>query len=189
MPHEWAALSVASVCSRSYISGLSRGYELETRVGLSGSRLRGDLLSGALTSLRRLVASMMLAAMASFVLHGAAMAGAHRHAAAPQGCEAVGHVHAEAKASAHVHADGTAHVHLTHDDPGPADHEPSGQHHADGGDNTCCGSLCTVAITAGAPATPSVLLRVTEGLPFLDQDGSGAALTGLKRPPRTTDIT
>lgn len=129
----------------------------------------------------------MLAAMASFVLHGAAMAGAHQHVPASQDCDRTGHVHAQAKGSAHLHADGTAHVHHADGDLGSGDHEPIGDHHADGEEAACCGSLCAVAIAAGAPDTPSIPLAAGS-LPLVNQVGSGADLSGLKRPPRTTDI-
>jgi hypothetical protein len=171
------------------MSDRSTGYHLVTWVRLGHSRWeRGDHLRAALTSLRRLVASMMLVAMTSFVLHGAAMVSSHRHVLASHDCERADHVHVKAQGSTHVHADGSAHVHHAQHDLEGADHKLPDRCHADGGEADCCGTVCAVAIAAAAPNALSVLLRVAKVRPLLDQDGSGADLSGLKRPPRITDI-
>jgi len=45
-----------------------------------------DSLSAALSNFRRLVASLMLVAMASLVIHGGGMAGGHQHGLASSEC-------------------------------------------------------------------------------------------------------
>jgi hypothetical protein len=127
----------------------------------------------------------MLAAMASFVLHGVAMAGGHRHGPTTLGCDPADHAPKVAKGFAHTHADGTRHVHHSSDDVGSAQGEGAHQH-AEGG--ACCGKLCPVAIISGPPDTPSAPLRSADALLVADQNGSGTSASGLRRPPRTTDI-
>jgi len=137
------------------------------------------------TRLRRFVASAMLVAMVSFVFHGSAMAGMHQHGpAAASDCGS----HASAKG--HVHSDGTHHHHAAHVHDG-GDVLAQGDHHDGGGSASsepCCGSMCSIAISARAPETswapvaaPVELMPELPGRPDNRPDG-------LKRPPRTPDI-
>lgn len=152
-------------------------------------------MSAVSDSLLRLVASFMLVAMASFVLHGPAMAGGHRHGSGSQGCETrAAHPHpalassaGEVGAAAHAHADGTAHIHQDHAGAGSPDGAPA-EHQAPGAEAACCGSTCTVAITAPAPDAGSAVIEALTALLPGDRHRSGADLDGLKRPPRSTDI-
>ena len=153
-------------------------------------------MSAAWAHFRRLVASLMLVAMTSFVLHGGAMAGVHQHGMGSIECAAaapVGHVHQAAvhdHSSSHVHqaehdqADGVTHQHAEASvDTADADHPAS-----DAKSSPCCASVCAVALTAiGPDAIPAPIGIVVELLPA-SQNGTGTSLDGLKRPPRTTDI-
>jgi hypothetical protein len=73
-------------------------------------------LSAVWTHFRRLVASLMLVAMTSFVLHGGAMAGVHQHGMGSTECAppaSAGHIH---QAAAHDHS--AAHSHQPEHDHG-----------------------------------------------------------------------
>jgi hypothetical protein len=75
-------------------------------------------LSAVWTHFRRLVASLMLVAMTSFVLHGGAMAGVHQHGMGSTECAppaSAGHIH---QAAAHDHS--AAHSHQPEHDHGSA---------------------------------------------------------------------
>ncbi len=100
-------------------------------------------MAAALNHLRRLVASVMLIAMASFVLHGAAMAGFHPHKAGSADCGPVAtHSH---QPEGHDHGDGVVHVHA--EQAADADHGGTPDHHANGGsDGPCCSSVCSVTL-------------------------------------------
>ncbi|MBO1905291.1 hypothetical protein KHP60_09760 [Microvirga sp. 3-52] len=148
------------------------------------------------THFRRLVASLMLVAMASFVLHGGAMAGMHQHGPGSTECapasparhvhQAAVHDHSSAHAhqAAHDHADGAAHQHAdtavdTADAEDPAsDAKPS----------PCCASVCAIALTAIASDAISAPMGIAVELLPASQNGTGMSLDGLKRPPRTPGI-
>ena len=139
------------------------------------------------TRLRRFVASAMLVAMVSFVFHGGAMAGMHQH-----GPAAVSDCGSHASAKGHVHAADSHHDHVGHAYNG-GDAHAHGDHHGgcDGKSASaepCCGSMCSIAISARAPdtswapvAAPVELTPEVPGRPDNRPDG-------LKRPPRTPDI-
>jgi hypothetical protein len=148
------------------------------------------------THFRRLVASLMLVAMTSFVLHGGAMAGMHQHGPGSTECapaapavhvhQAAAHDHSSAHAhqAEHDHADGAAHQHLdeslhTADAADPAsDAKPS----------PCCASVCAIGLTAIAPDAISAPIGIAVELLPTSQNGTGMSLDGLKRPPRTPSI-
>lgn len=135
--------------------------------------------------LRRLVASAMLVAMASFVLHGGAMAGMHQHSIGAQDCG--------------THASYTSHVHVDTDDHHGSDagHPHEGgeaqAHHGDDGHESasaepCCGSVCSIAIATTVPDAAWALVSAPI-VHMLDATfGPDNRPEGLKRPPRTPDI-
>ena len=89
-------------------------------------------MAAALNHLRRLVASVMLVAMASFVLHGAAMGGFHPHKAGSDCAPVTAHAH---HAQGHDHGDGIVHVHAEQaTDMVEHVHGGGPDHHAPGGD-------------------------------------------------------
>lgn len=153
-------------------------------------------MSAVWTRCRRLVASLMLAAVTSLVLHGGAFSAAHQGGASPFGCVLAGeagHVHDSHAAAAHDRSaahgpaampdGGAPHAHATlaadaaH---GAADH----RHAADGLEAPCCGSVCTVALTAlDAPVLSAPIGLATTLVP-VSQGGSGIDPHGLMRPPR-----
>ncbi len=146
------------------------------------------------THFRRLVTSLMLVAVASFVLHSGALAGMHRHGQGPSDCKpmasaAHGHLHgapAHVHQAVHDHGDGVAHIHAPveaadesapDDQPAKADLEGS-----------CCASACPVAMAPlGLHAISAPMGIAVELLPT-SQNGTGMSLDGLKRPPRTPSI-
>ncbi|HEY8381009.1 MAG TPA: hypothetical protein VIL09_02555 [Microvirga sp.] len=136
------------------------------------------------THCRRLVASLMLVAVTSFVLHGGAMAAFHVHGSGTAECAtpaSPGHVH---KATSHHHGGGVAHHHASADDNSNA--APEDQQTAAG--ENCCAGVCAVALKALAPDTLSVpLAKLTELVPG-SQGGSSRSLEGHKRPPRSPSI-
>ncbi|MXQ12298.1 hypothetical protein [Microvirga makkahensis] len=148
------------------------------------------------THFRRLVASLMLVAMTSFVLHGGAMAGMHQHGPGSTDCAAVapaGHVHqaaahnhsaAHAPQAGHVHGDGVAHQHLD-ESLDPAD---AGDTASDAKPSPCCASVCAIALTAFGPDGISAPMGIAAALLPTSQNGTGMSLDGLKRPPRTPSI-
>ncbi len=152
-------------------------------------------MSAAWTHFRRLVASLMLVAMTSFVLHGGAMAGVHRHGMGSTECAppaSAGHVH---QAAAHDHS--AAHAHPPEHDHGRAVHQhaEAAPDVADADDpasdaqaSHCCASVCAIALTVVAPDAISVPIGIAVELLPTSQNGTGMSLDGLKRPPRTASI-
>jgi hypothetical protein len=154
-------------------------------------------LSALWTHFRRLAASVMLVAMTSFVLHGAAMAGLHQHGPGSTECAttaSAGHVHAatshqpstlDAHHAAHDHGSGVDHHHAKADLP---DEVASSDQQAAGEGSPCCASICAIALTAFGLDTTSAPMEVSLILVPESQRGSGIDPNGLKRPPRTPDI-
>lgn len=148
------------------------------------------------THFRRLVASLMLVAMASFVLHGGAMAGMHQHGPGSTECAPAGpagHVHqaavndhssAHAHQAAHDHANGAAHQHADT----AVDTADAGDPASDAKPSPCCASVCAIALIALAPDAISAPMGIAVELLPASQNGSGLILDGLKRPPRTHSI-
>lgn len=141
------------------------------------------------TRLRRFIASAMLAAMVSFVLHGGAMAGLHQHASGAQECGwhasakspshaavATGHNH---HGGEHAHGNGDAHAHLHADD-------VDGQKSAAA--EPCCGSMCSIAISTYAPQAAWAPFSAAVELMPDDMGRPDKSPDGLKRPPRTSAI-
>jgi hypothetical protein len=126
----------------------------------------------------------MLAAIASFALHGAAMAGAHAHRFGSAPCPA--HVH---QAKAHQDGDGIVHVHASRQAADVAAHQDgaNADHHADA-DGPCCSSVCSVTLAAFGVDVISVPVGLAIALQPESRSGSGIDPNGLKRPPRTPDI-
>ncbi len=148
------------------------------------------------THFRRLVASVMLVAVASFVFHSGAMAGFHQHGPGSTECApqaAAGHVHQAAAHGhdepAHAHGDGKVHHHAQadHDHADVTGDGATDDRQAAAGD-TCCANVCAVALTAFAPNTLFAPLDGTAELLPVSQDGVSTHLDGLKRPPRTPGI-
>jgi hypothetical protein len=135
------------------------------------------------THFRRLVTSLMLVAMTSFVLHSGALAGMHRHGQGSPDCEPTasaeyGHQH-EVQVAAHVHQ--KAHDHG--DEVAPDDQQ------ADSGlEGPCCASACPIAMAPLGLDAISAPLGIAVALLPTCQKGSGLSLDGLKRPPRTPSI-
>lgn len=145
-------------------------------------------MAAALKHLRRRVASLMLAAMASFVLHGAAMAGFHPHQAGTAGCGPAA-AHAQ-QAQGHDHGDGFVHVHADQAaDVADHDYGAAPDHHAGGADGPCCTTACSVTLAVPGIALASAPMRQARTLKPQSQVGSGIDQSGLKRPPRTPGIT
>jgi hypothetical protein len=146
-------------------------------------------VAAALNHLRRLVASVMLVAMASFVLHGAAMAGFYSHEAGSADCQPVA---AQAhQAQGHDHGDGVFHVHAAEPTPDVSHHTEGGHagHHADGGsDGPCCSSVCSVTLAMSGSDLVSAPMAFANAFQPQSQVGSGIDQGGLKRPPRTPSI-
>ena len=143
-------------------------------------------MAAAANHLRRLVASIMLAAMASFVLHGAAMARFHAHAGSAQ-CQTAS-AHGD-HSKAHEHGDGIVHVHGEHAASAAGhDHGGAPDHHAGGTDGPCCSSICSVTLAIHGINPVSAPMRLVRALPPESQVGSGIDQGGLKRPPRTPSI-
>lgn len=133
--------------------------------------------------LRRLVASIMLAAMTSFVLHGGAAA-THAHPSAPHqqhahdhGRQGVAHDHGGGKV--HVHGEGRALVQVG---------DACDGHDSAGGEFPCCGSFCAFALAFSGGDTLSAPVALAAALTAASQLGSGIDPNGLKRPPRPPAI-
>jgi len=149
-------------------------------------------LNALWTHFRRLVASVMLVAVMSFVIHSGAMAGFHQHGPGSTDCAqeaSAGHVH---KAAAHdhdEHADGKDHHHAQpdHDHADVTGDGATDDRQAAAGD-TCCAKVCAVALTAVSPDTLSGPIGVNAELLPESQDGASTNLDGHKRPPRTLSI-
>lgn len=146
------------------------------------------------THFRRLVTSVMLVAMASFVLHSGALAGMHRHGLGASDCQPVtsaahGHLHgaeAHVHQAAHDHGDGVAHH---HDQADAADESaPDDQQAKAGPKGPCCASACPVAMAPLGLDAISASMGIAVALLPTSQNGSGMSLDGLKRPPRTPSI-
>jgi hypothetical protein len=157
---------------------------------------RSDSLSALWTRFRRLVASIMLVAVASFVSHTGAMAGFHQHGPGSTECATTassGHVHQAAhqrdEPPTHAHAEGMAphHVEADHDRADVTGDDATDDRQAATGD-TCCANVCAVALTAFTPDTPSAPLGLAAELLPARQDGATTHLDGVKRPPRTPGI-
>lgn len=156
-------------------------------------------MKAALSHLRRLGASLMLVAMASFVLHGAAMAGSHARGGSAQCQPQVTHVHQIAHAQqhgtagehavAHHHGDGVVHFHASDGAQVAPDQPGAGpEHKAADNHSPCCSMACAVTLAASevaAVAGPTPAARAS--LPA-SQQGFGTDPNGLKRPPRTPSI-
>lgn len=126
------------------------------------------------THVRRVVASIMLVAVASFVLHGSALA---RLTPMHSGSGAAAHHHESGAGAAHTH--------------GAADHHhdaasDAADHHAATG--ACCGSFCATAITPFQREAVVSRAATSTTLPSLEADGRGIADEGPRKPPRTPDI-
>jgi hypothetical protein len=136
---------------------------------VSGSRR--NRVSAALFGMRRLVASLMLVAMASFVLHGAAMARSHEHRNGATQCQ-----------PAHG-LDVTAHHHDDHiRTAGQAADLASNDH------GSCCSGHCPSTVAPFGIETVSAPVGLATTLRPGSQFGAGIDRDGLKRPPRTTSI-
>ena len=128
------------------------------------------------THIRRLVASIMLVAFASFVLHGSAMA---RPAPMQSAAGAV----TQHRHSAHDHGIG-AH----------ADHAAAERHHDSnapdhhGATGACCGSFCATAIAPFARDVAVCRVETSVAVPSFEADGHGIAGESPRKPPRTPDI-
>ncbi len=153
-------------------------------------------MSALRTHFRRLVASLMLVAVTSFVLHGGAMAGLHQHSPGSAECTTPasgGHVH---QAEAHEHSTPNAHQ-VVHDHGDRAAHHhvdaelmdeaSPGDQQAAGEGSLCCAGICAIALIAFGPDTTSAPMGVLILVPD-SQRGSGVDPNGLKRPPRTSCI-
>ena len=144
-------------------------------------------MAAALNHLRCLVASVMLVAMASFVLHGAAMAGFHPHNAGSADC-GLAAAHAQ-QAQGHDHGDGIVHVYAEQAADVADDHGGTPDHHANGGsDGPCCSGVCSVTLAMPGSDVVSAPMGFAKAFQPESQVGSGIDQGGLKRPPRTPSI-
>jgi hypothetical protein len=153
-------------------------------------------LSAVWNHFRRLVVSLMLVAMTSFVLHGGAMAGMHQHGPGSTDCTTnatTGHVHQAAApdhSSEQVHQtehDHTGSVTYQHVD-ATLDTADAGDPASDAKPSPCCASFCAIALTAIGPSSISAPIGIAVALLPVSQNGTGMSLDGLKRPPRTPSI-
>jgi hypothetical protein len=155
--------------------------------------LRSELLNTLWTHLRRLVTSLMLVAVASFVLHSGALAGMHRHGQGSPECEQTassghGHQHALARVhqAAYDHGDGVTHHHAKAD---AVDEVTPDDRQADAGpDGSCCASACPIAMAPLGLDAMSAPMTLALSLIPGSQRGSGIDPGHLKRPPRTLSI-
>jgi hypothetical protein len=153
-------------------------------------------LNAVWTHLRRLVASLMLVAMTSFVLHGGAMAGMHQHGAGSADCPTTalaGHVHqAAGHTQSSMHSHQAEHSHAgggAHQSADPAFVSADADHPAsDAKPSPCCASVCAIALTAIGSDAISAPMGIAGALLLTSQNGTGMNLDGLKRPPRTLGI-
>ena len=133
-----------------------------------------------LSRLRRLGASLMLVAVATFVLNGASPAGMHVHS------EFAG----SAAAAEHHHGDGVIHVHSSSGETSPgvlAAFNNASTDDSQGVDGR--GKACAVVLIA--PSPPGALpYRPVAALLFTpaSEIGAGIDQSGLRRPPRTPCI-
>ncbi|MGA0594304.1 hypothetical protein [Enterovirga sp. CN4-39] len=125
------------------------------------------------THIRRLVASFMLVAFVSFVLHGSAMA-------------RIAPMHPTPAVADHHHDDTSDHH---HHGPGADSHGGTAEgrdHHGSKGD--CCGSFCATAIAPVSRDAAVSLVETTAALPSFVARGHGILHEGPRKPPRTPDI-
>ncbi len=145
---------------------------------------------------RRLVTSLMLVSVASFVLHSGALAGMHRHGQGSSDCEQTassgrGHQHgsqagAHVHGAAHDHGNGTTHHHAMAD---VADEVAPDDQQADAGPvGSCCASACPIAMAPLGLDAISAPMTLALSLVPESQRGSGIDPGHLKRPPRTPSI-
>ena len=137
-------------------------------------------MKSVLSRLRRLGASLMLAAVATFVLNGASPAGMHVHP------EFAG----SAAAAEHHHGDGVIHVHPSSGETSPgvvASSNDASTDDSQGVDGR--GKACAIVLIA--PSPPGALpYRPVAALLFTpaSENGAGINQSGLRRPPRTPCI-
>ncbi|MBM1174976.1 hypothetical protein [Microvirga arabica] len=145
------------------------------------------------THFRRLVTSLMLVAMTSFVLHSGALAGMHRHGQGASDCQPIasaahGHQHgaaAHVHQAAHDHGEGVA---LQHAQAAADESAPDDQTSKAGLDGACCASACPIAMAPlGLDAISAPMTLALSLIPG-SQRGSGIDPGHLKRPPRTLSI-
>lgn len=144
---------------------------------------------------RRVVASVMLAAMAAFILH-AGGAASPSHGIAPIQQHAGHHRPAEPadRAESANLADGAAEID-SHARDRDQDSTQTGHRHGSGDEQQssgagvpCCHGLCASALAlTGDDALSAPLARASLDMPA-NQLGSGIDTNGLKRPPRTPYI-
>lgn len=138
-------------------------------------------MHGTWTHTRRWVASLMLVAFASFVLHGSAMARlTPMHAATSM----AGHDDRDS----HDHGNAVTHVHSASLDAaaqhgGPGD---GADHH--GTQGACCGSYCTTAIAPFARDAAISRVVTAAAVPTFEAAGHGIDDESPRKPPRTPDI-
>jgi hypothetical protein len=153
-------------------------------------------LNSLWTHFRRLVTSLMLVAVASFVLHSGALSGMHWHRQGPSDCEQMassgpGHQHgpqiaAHVHQTAHDHGDEVAHHRAM---AGAADEvAPDGQQADAGPAGSCCASACPIAMAPLGLDAMSAPMTLALSLVPGSQRGSGIDPGHLKRPPRTLSI-
>ena len=144
------------------------------------------------THFRRLVMSVMLMAMASFVFHGGALAGFHQHDQRSPACQATaslehghqtgGHVHQVS----HEHGDEVAHHHALAD--AVDEVTPDGSTADSGAQAPCCASACPIALAVLSLNAISAPMTLALSLVPGSQRGSGIDPGHLKRPPRPVSI-
>ncbi|MFC4172441.1 hypothetical protein ACFOYU_10255 [Microvirga sp. GCM10011540] len=142
-------------------------------------------MSAVWNHLRRFVASLVLVAMASFVLHGGAMAALQAHDGGPaRGAHATHtkdadrpHPECADRVVTAVAPDGCVHG------AGGPDHDGS-----EGPHSPHCGMVCGLALPSGSLGPVPVPATAAVCLPLESQRGSGIDPNGLKRPPRTPCI-
>ena len=128
---------------------------------------------------RSLVMSVMLVAVASFVLHAVAMAGT-------ADCMTTTPLDHGRQAAAHVHGDGSLHVHaeakVQKSGSGGMENREAGQ------DNSCCTKVCVAALAAIGPDAILGPMVPADGFRPVRLDGAGMHPDDFKRPPRTPGI-
>ncbi len=145
---------------------------------------------------RRLVTSLMLVAVASFVLHSGVLAGMHRHGQGLPECQQTassghGHQHGSQAAphvhqATHDHGDGVTHHHAKAD---VTDEAAPDDRQADAGtQGSCCASACPIAMAPLGLTAISAPMTLALSLVPGSQRGSGIDPGQLKRPPRTPSI-
>jgi len=127
---------------------------------------------------RLISTSILLVAMAVFVLQGATSVHSHGERPLPVASVAVP-VHAHGAVGEH------SHNHTI------ADHAPAGQTspleevHGFAQAESCCGTFCSAVICVVAPALDSARIGPYGGPALQSQVPAGIGPEGLKRPPRT----